>query len=55
VSCSCLWMEKPITLSEAFAETPTIFIGRIINKVHPAKFDDEVEYTMKVEEVFKVT
>jgi hypothetical protein len=50
ISCKC---RKDSTLSEDFAKTPMIFIGRVINKVPPILFGN-VKYTMKVEEAFKV-
>jgi hypothetical protein len=50
ISCKC---RKDSTLSEDFAKTPMIFIGRVINKVPPILFGN-VKYTMNVEEAFKV-
>ena len=49
----------PPPLNEDFARTPTIFIGRVISRV-PSSLDDvessfgNIEYTMEVEEAFKV-
>jgi len=51
VSCKCMTGSK---LSEDFAKTPKIFIGRVINKVLPPTTFGTIEYTMEVEEAFKV-
>jgi hypothetical protein len=50
-SCKCA---RPPTLSEDFAKTPIIFIGNVINKIPPADSLGNIEYTMEVEEAFKV-
>jgi len=42
------------TLSEDFAKTPIIFIGRVINKIPSSTPFGKIEYTMEVEEAFKV-
>jgi hypothetical protein len=47
------------TLSKDFAETPIIFIGRLISKVPLSTVSIDfstydLEYTMEVEETFKV-
>jgi len=44
----------PPEVAEDFARTPIIFIGRVINKASPSGSFGSVEYTMEVEEAFKV-
>ncbi len=51
LSCKCMTGTK---LNEDFAKTPIIFTGRVTNKVLPPTSFDAIEYTMEVEEAFKV-
>lgn len=51
LSCSCV---LPSTLKEDFDRTSIIFIGRVIKKVPPISSFQPFEYTVQVEEAFKV-
>jgi hypothetical protein len=51
LSCKCTTGSE---LNEDFAKTPIIFIGRVTNKVLPPISFGPIEYTMEVEEAFKV-